>query len=121
MFSQPEEPKLPDQQVQDLQESINQLAQKLTKMEEDINQLSDEFYQNKRKESYDYNVISDLRTQFSSMKERLTLVEGLIYKGESSDKVEKILDLNNRVESIEKSITSIETGGSSSSSTVVGE
>lgn len=121
MFSQSEEPKLPDQEVQNLQESINQLTQKLTKMEDDINQLSDEFYQNKRKESYDYNVISDLRTQFSSMKERLTLVEGLIYKGESSDKVEKILDLNNRVESIEKSITSIETGGTSGSSTVVGE
>ncbi|MDK2945613.1 MAG: hypothetical protein PWQ85_377 [Geotoga sp.] len=121
MFSQQEEPKLPDQDIQELQESINQLNEKLTKMEKDINQLSDEFYQNKRKESYDYSVITDLKTQFSSMKERLTLIEGLIYKGESSDKVEKILNLNKRVENIEKSITSIETGGTSSSSTVIGE
>jgi len=121
MFSQPESPKLPGEDIEEIKTSIEALNQKLTKMEGEINELSDEFYQNKRKESYDYNVISDLKTQFSSMRERLTLVEGLIYKGESSEKVEKILNLNERVESIEDSLTSIETGGDASSSTVVGK
>ncbi|MGM0640011.1 MAG: hypothetical protein ACQESN_01115, partial [Thermotogota bacterium] len=114
MFSQQENPELPREDIEELKTSIETLNQKLTKMEGEINDLSDEFYQNKRKESYDYNVISDLKTQFSSMKERLTLVEGLIYKGESSDKVEKILELNERVDSIEDSLTSIETGGDAS-------
>lgn len=121
MFSQPQEPKLPDKEVQDLKETINQLNQKITEMENNIDKLSEEFYQDKKKETYDYNVVTDLKTEFYSIKERLTLLEGLIYKGESSDKVEKILNLNDRVENIEKSITSIETGGNINSSTVFTE
>lgn len=119
MFTKQENPQLPNKDIENLKISVEQMNQKLTKLETDLNDLSDEFYQDKRKESYDYNVISDLKTQFSSIKERLTLVEGLIYKGESSDKVEKILDLNDRVDSIEKSLSSIETGGDKSSSSVI--
>ncbi|MDN5342386.1 MAG: hypothetical protein PWP28_1261 [Oceanotoga sp.] len=108
-----EQNKLPNEELTEIKSTLKSLEIQLTRLEEDLNKLSDEFYQNKRKSSYDYNVISDLKSQFSGISKRLNLIEGLIIDGEEAKDVEKLLALDDRVDNIEKSMTNLESGGTS--------
>ncbi|MDY6896330.1 MAG: LysM peptidoglycan-binding domain-containing protein, partial [Thermotogota bacterium] len=86
---------------------LDALDERLTQMEEKINSLSDEIYQISKNNSYAYDMTKSLKDQYTNIDSRVVTLENYLYEGRSSESIDKLLDLDQRVQSLENQIKNV--------------
>jgi 3D (Asp-Asp-Asp) domain-containing protein/LysM repeat protein len=99
-----EQPTLPNEDLELIKQQLQDLDTRLTQMEKEINTLSDNIYQISMNSSYSYNMSKSLKDQYNNIDSRLVSLENYLYEGKSSEEIDKLLDLDERVKNLENQI-----------------
>jgi len=99
-----EQPTLPNEDLELIKQQLQDLDTRLTQMEKEINTLSDNIYQISMNSSYSYNMSKSLKDQYNNIDSRLVSLENYLYEGKSSEEIDKLLDLDERVKKLENQI-----------------
>lgn len=102
-----QETTLPSENLELIQNQLDELDERLTQMEEKLNTLSDEIYQISKNNSYAYDMTKSLKDQYTNIDSRVVTLENYLYEGRSSESIDKLLDLDQRVQSLEDQINNV--------------
>ncbi|PNR95574.1 LysM peptidoglycan-binding domain-containing protein [Petrotoga olearia] len=102
-----QEPTLPNKDLELIQNHLDALDERLTQMEEKLNSLSDEIYQISKNNSYAYDMAKSLKDQYTNIDSRVVTLENYLYEGRSTESIDKLLDLDQRVRSLEGQINNV--------------
>ncbi len=98
---------LPSEDLVAIQNQLDTLNERLTQMEEKFNTLSDEIYQISKNNIYAFDMTKSLKDQYTNIDSRVVTLENYLYEGRSSESIDKLLDLDQRVQSLENQINNL--------------
>jgi len=98
---------LPSEDLVTIQNQLDALDKRLTQMEEKFNTLSDEIYQISKNNGYAFDMTKSLKDQYTNIDSRVVTLENYLYEGRSSESIDKLLDLDQRVQSLENQINNL--------------
>ncbi len=92
---------LPNSELEAIKNQLYAIEYRLTQMESQVNSLSDKIYQNSMNYSYDYDMVKSVKDQYNYIEKRIVTLEDYLYEGRSYEDIDKLLDLDLRVQKLE--------------------
>lgn len=92
---------LPNSELEAIKNQLYEIEYRLTQMESQVNSLSDKIYQDSMNYSYDYDMVKSVKDQYNYIEKRIVTLEDYLYEGRSYEDIDKLLDLDLRVQKLE--------------------